>query len=117
MNALVLFLIIIIIIIIIIFIYVFSNTFVINSNNCQNNCQNKLFQNNCQNKFQNKNKKNTPSIPKGCYQEEWGINSVGYELDTYPSIENYSYKFYNNNLMNTDQQNIPYNPGNNIPDN
>ena len=58
-----------------------------------------------------------PPATTGCYEESWGINSVGYELETFPSIEEYSHKYYNNNLNNTDMQNIPFNFGNMIQDN
>jgi len=117
MNTLVLLLFISIIIIIIIILVIginytnYTNTFK-KSNNKFKKSNNKFKKSN--NKFKksnNKFKKSNDTAPNGCYQEEWGINSVGYTLTNFPSIENYSYQLYNNNLTNTDAQNIPWNFG------
>ena len=48
-------------------------------------------------------------IKNNCYEEIWSNNSVGYNINTnFPVIEVYAYKSYNNNLTNTDPQNIPW---------
>ena len=115
-----------IVVLIIIIIFIFG--MVINYNNSNNNSNNNNqcnFLPNISSPSMSSQSMSSPSILKrppattgsGCYEESWGINSVGYELENFPSIEEYSYKYYNNNLNNTDMQNIPFNFGDMIQDN
>ena len=104
MNAIYIIILLVVIIVIVLIIIAFTN----NTNTCNN------FK---KNNFKKHKKNNQPSIPNGCYEPIWGVNSVGYQLTNFPSIENYSYLSYNNNLMNTDPQNIPYEFGSFIQDN
>ena len=101
---------IIIILIFIIIIIIIIATISMNNNNYNNfNKNSNSYPNSHSNSHPHSKK---PAEKNSCYVSNWGVNSVGYQINSpFPSIEDYSYQSYNYGLFNTDAPSIPWNFG------